>query len=195
MLQMVRGLVQVWHQRDVTSIMKHEIVVDIEPEGFQMRIEMLSDSEDSYISELSDSDHEERKVEEEQSSVRIASSVCSTNVTSQIKSRGILTARFECHIWDKIAQLQALIKSSALIQNISNFEIVYFKQYIFQPYRKKFCVICTLTAIASFEKLTFCPWALHRSPPSLLWWRAWNVNFSKLAMAVNLPLSTSRGSN
>ena len=67
--------------------MKHEIVVDIE--GFQMRREMLSDSEDSYISELSDSDHEERKVEE-QSSVRIASSVCGTNVTSQIKSRDIL---------------------------------------------------------------------------------------------------------
>ena len=95
MLQMVRGLVRVWHQRDVTSIMKHEIVVDIE--GFQMRREMSSDSEDSYISELSDSDHEERKVEEEQSSVRIVSSVCGTNVTSQIKSRGILTARFEYH--------------------------------------------------------------------------------------------------
>ena len=45
---------------------------------------MSSDSEDSYISELSDSDHEERKVEEEEeSSVRIASSVCGTNVTSQ----------------------------------------------------------------------------------------------------------------
>ena len=62
-----------------------------------MRREMSSDSEDSYISELSDSDHEERKAEEEQSSVRIASSVCGTNVTSQIKSRGILTARFEYH--------------------------------------------------------------------------------------------------
>ena len=61
-----------------------------------MRREMSSDSEDSYVSELSDSDHEERKVEEEQSSVRIVSSVCGTNVTSQIKSRGILTARFEC---------------------------------------------------------------------------------------------------
>ena len=61
-----------------------------------MRREMSSDSEDSYISELSDSDHEERKVEEE-SIVRIASSVCGTNVTSQIKSRGILTARFEYH--------------------------------------------------------------------------------------------------
>ena len=36
-----------------------------------------------------------------------------------------------------MAQLQALIKSSALIQNISNFEIVYFKQYIFQPYTEK----------------------------------------------------------
>ena len=56
MLQMVRGLVRVWHQRDVTSIMKHEIVVDIE--GFQMKREMSSDSEDSNISELSDSDHE-----------------------------------------------------------------------------------------------------------------------------------------
>ena len=75
--------------------MKHEIGVDIE--GFQMRREMSSDSEESYISEFSDSDHEERKVEEEQSSVRIASSVCGTNVTSQIKSRGILTARFEYH--------------------------------------------------------------------------------------------------
>ena len=75
--------------------MKHKIVVDIE--GFQMRREMLSDSEDSYISELSDSDHEEKKAEEEQSSVRIASSVCGTNVMSQIKSRGILTARFEYH--------------------------------------------------------------------------------------------------
>ena len=95
MLQMVRGLVRVWHQRDVTSIMKHETVVDIE--GFQMRREMSSDSEDSYISELSNSDHEERKVEEEQSSVRIASSVCGTNVTSQIKSRGILTARSKYH--------------------------------------------------------------------------------------------------
>ena len=31
-----------------------------------MRREMSSDSEDSYISELSDSDHEERKVEEEE---------------------------------------------------------------------------------------------------------------------------------
>ena len=92
MLQMVRGLVRVWHQRDVTSMMKHEIVVDIE--GFQMRREMSSDSEDSYISELSDLDHEERKVEEEQSSVRIALSVCGTNVTSKIKSSGILTARF-----------------------------------------------------------------------------------------------------
>ena len=89
MLQTVRGLVRVWHQRDVTSIMKHEIVVAIE--GFQMRREMSSDSEDSYTSELSDSDHEERKVEEEHSSV------CGTNVTSQIKSRGILTARFEYH--------------------------------------------------------------------------------------------------
>ena len=75
--------------------MKHEIVVDIE--GFQMRREMSSDSEDSYISELSDSNHEERKVEKEQSSVRIASSVCGTNVTSQIKSRDILTVRFEYH--------------------------------------------------------------------------------------------------
>ena len=93
MSQMVRGLVRVCHQRDVTSIMKHKIVVDIQ--GFQMRREMLSDSEDCYISELSD--HEERKVEEEQSSVLIASSVCGTNVTSQIKSRGILTARFEYH--------------------------------------------------------------------------------------------------
>ena len=62
-----------------------------------MRREMSSDSEDSYISELSDSDHEERKVEEEESSVRIASSVCGTNVTSQIMSRGIVTARFEYH--------------------------------------------------------------------------------------------------
>ena len=62
-----------------------------------MRREMSSDSEDSYISELSDSDHEERKVEEEESSVRIVSSVCGTNVTSQIMSRGIVTARFEYH--------------------------------------------------------------------------------------------------
>ena len=68
-----QGLVRVWRQRDVTSIMKHEIVVD--NEGFQMSREMSSDSEDSYISELSNSDHEERKVEEEQSSVRIASIV------------------------------------------------------------------------------------------------------------------------
>ena len=73
---------------------KHEIVVDIE--GFQMRREMSSDSEGSYISELSDSDHEERKVEEE-TSFRIASSVCGTNVTSKLKSRGILTARFQYH--------------------------------------------------------------------------------------------------
>ena len=65
-----------------------------------MRREMSSDSEDSYISELSDSGHEERKVEEEEeSSVRIASSFCGTNVTSQIKSRGILTARFEYHFF------------------------------------------------------------------------------------------------
>ena len=62
-----------------------------------MRREMSSDSEDSYISELSDSDHEVRKVEEEESSVRIVSSVCGTKVTSQIKSCGILTARFEYH--------------------------------------------------------------------------------------------------
>ena len=63
-----------------------------------MRKEMSSDSEDSHITELSDSDHEERKVvEEEESSVRIASSVCGTNVTSQIKSHGILTMRFEFH--------------------------------------------------------------------------------------------------
>ena len=54
--------------------------------------EMLIDSEDSYISELSDSDHKERKVEEEELSVRIALSVCGTNMTPQIKSRGILTA-------------------------------------------------------------------------------------------------------
>ena len=53
-----------------------------------MRREISSDSEDSYISELSDSDHEERKV-----------------------------------------------------------EIVYFKQYIFQPYRKKIRVICTLISL------------------------------------------------
>ena len=62
-----------------------------------MRREMSSDSEDSYISQLSDSDHEERKGKEEESSVRIVSSVCGTQVTSQIKSRGILTARFEYH--------------------------------------------------------------------------------------------------
>ena len=63
--------------------MKHEIVVEIE--GFQMRREMSSDSEDSYISELSDSNHEERKVEE-QLSVRIASSVCGTtrDVTDKV---------------------------------------------------------------------------------------------------------------
>ena len=36
-----------------------------------MRREMSNDSENSYISELSDSDHEERKVEEEESSVRV----------------------------------------------------------------------------------------------------------------------------
>ena len=76
---------------------KHEIVVDIE--GFQMRREMSSHSEDSYISGLSDSDHEERKVEEEESSVQIASSVCGTNVTSQIKSCSIWTARFEYHFF------------------------------------------------------------------------------------------------
>ena len=58
---------------------------------------MSSESEDSYISELSVSDHEERKVEEKESSVQISSSVCGTNVTSQIKSRGIWTARFEYH--------------------------------------------------------------------------------------------------
>ena len=86
-----------------------------------MRREMLSDSEDSYISELSNSDHEERKLVEEESSVRIASSVCGTKVTSQIKSHGLLTARFEYHFLG-----QNKIKSSALI--------VYFKQYIFQPY-------------------------------------------------------------
>ena len=99
-----------------------------------MSREMSSDSEGSYISdisELSDSDHEERKVEEQESSFRIASSVCGTNVTSQIKSRGILTARFEYHFWEKIAQLQAVIKSSALIQkNIklrnSVFQTIYF---------------------------------------------------------------------
>ena len=56
---------------------KHKIVVAIE--GFQMRREMSSDSEGSYISEISDSDHEERKGEEEESSVRIAMSVCGTN--------------------------------------------------------------------------------------------------------------------
>ena len=33
MLQMVRGLVRVWHQRDVTSIMKHEIVAISYPES------------------------------------------------------------------------------------------------------------------------------------------------------------------
>ena len=60
-----------------------------------MRREMSSDSKDCYISELSDSDHEERKVEEEESSVGIVSRVCGTNVTSQIKSRGILIARLE----------------------------------------------------------------------------------------------------
>ena len=58
---------------------------------------MSSDSEDSYISKLSDSHHEQRIVEEEESSVRIVSSVCGPNVASQIKSRGILTARFEYH--------------------------------------------------------------------------------------------------
>ena len=100
-----------------------------------MRTEMSSDSEDSYIWELSDSDHEERNVEEEESSVRIASSVCGTNVTSQTNSRGILTARFEYHFLGQNGPTSRLIKSSALIQNISNFEIVYFKQYIFQPYR------------------------------------------------------------
>ena len=89
-----------------------------------MRREMSSDSKDSDISELSDSDR--RKVEGEESSVLIASSVCGT-VTSQIKSSGILTALFEFHFWDKMAQPQAHIKSSALIRNISNIEIVYLK--------------------------------------------------------------------
>ena len=64
-----------------------------------MSREMSSDSEGSYISELSDSNHEEQKLEEDESSARIASSVCGTNLTSQIKSRGILTARFKYHFW------------------------------------------------------------------------------------------------
>ena len=62
-----------------------------------MRREMTSDSEDRYISELSDSNHKKEILEEEEFSVRIASNVCGTNVTSQIKARGILTARFEYH--------------------------------------------------------------------------------------------------
>ena len=49
------GPSSLWMWRHVGA--KHEIVVDIE--GFQMRREMSSDSEDSYISELSDFDHEE----------------------------------------------------------------------------------------------------------------------------------------
>ena len=99
MLQMVRGLVRVHYGCDVTLVPNTRYTADIE--GFQMRREMSSDSEDSYISELSDSDHEERKVEEEESSVRIASSVCGTKVTSQINSRGILTARFEYHFLEQ----------------------------------------------------------------------------------------------
>ena len=39
------------------------------------------------------------KLEEEEFSVQIASSVCGTNVTSQIKAHGILTARFEYHFF------------------------------------------------------------------------------------------------
>ena len=50
-----------------------------------MRREMLRDSEGSYISELSDSNHQEQKLEQEEFSVQIASSVCGTNVMSQIK--------------------------------------------------------------------------------------------------------------
>ena len=98
-----------------------------------MRREMSSDSKDSYISELSDSDHEERKV------VRIASHVCGTNVSSQIKSCGILTTRFEYHFLRQNGSTSSAHKIFRF-QNISNFKIVYFKQYIFQPYR------CTLTA-------------------------------------------------
>ena len=53
-----------------------------------------------------------------------------------------------------MAQLQAFIKSSALIQNILKFEIVYFKQYIFQLYRTKIRVICTLTRNVSPFSIT-----------------------------------------
>ena len=85
-----------------------------------MKREMSSDSEDSYISELSDSDHEERKVEEEQSSVRIASSVRGTNVTSQIKPRGILTARFEYQFLD----LYPYVTHKAVAQRFHTHKIV-----------------------------------------------------------------------
>ena len=146
MLQMVRGLVLVWHQRDVTSIMKHEIVVDIE--GFQMRRAMSSNSEDSYISELSDSDHEERKVrvEEEQSSVRIALSVCGTNVTSLIKSHGILIAQFEYHFLGQNGSTSRAHKIFRFNRKHLKLRNCVFQtnEYIFQLYRKKFRVICTL---------------------------------------------------
>ena len=39
-----------------------------------------------------------------------------------------------------MAQLQVLIKPFALIQDISNFEIVYFKQHIFKRTEKK--ILC-----------------------------------------------------
>ena len=125
--------------------MKHEIVVAIE--GFQMRREMSSDSEDSYISELSDSDHEERKLEEEQSSVRIASSVCGTNVTSQIKSRGILTARFEYHFLGQNGSTSSADKIFRFNPKHLKLRNRVFQTIYFSTVPKKIRVICTLNSI------------------------------------------------
>ena len=116
-----------------------EIVVDI-----QMRREMSSDLEDSYISELSDSDHEERKVEEEESSVRIAWSICGTNVTSQIKSRGILTARFEYHFLGQNGSTSSAHKIFRFNPKHLKLRNRVFQTIYFSTVPKKFRVICTL---------------------------------------------------
>ena len=55
-----------------------------------------------------------------------------------LMSRDLLTARFKCLFEGKIAQLCALVKSTIFIVENSNFEIVYFKRYIFILCGKKF---------------------------------------------------------
>ena len=65
-------------------------------------------------------------------------------LTSRVVSPDVLTARFKCHFWGKIAQLCTLVKLTIFIAGIPNFGIVYFKRYIFILCGKIFRFIGTL---------------------------------------------------